>query len=70
LNIEGEFRLKDLEDNSVLRTFISPFLKRNYMTQLYEHDNKIKKVCDEIGAKFFVADSSTPIYENFYKILR
>lgn len=70
LNIEGEFKLKDLEDNSVLRTFISPFLKRSYMNQLYDHDTKIKKVCDEIGAKFFIVDSSTPIYENFYRMLR
>ncbi|HLD15560.1 MAG TPA: DUF58 domain-containing protein [Candidatus Nanoarchaeia archaeon] len=70
LNIEGEFKLKDLEDRSVLRTFISPFLKRNYMTQLHEHDTKIKKVCDEIGAKFFIVDSSTPIYDNFYRMLR
>lgn len=70
LNLEGEFKLRDKESSSVLRTFISPFLKKQYMSRLHEHDTKIKRICDEIGAKFYIADTSTPIYEHFYKLLR
>ncbi|MEK6904698.1 MAG: DUF58 domain-containing protein, partial [Nanoarchaeota archaeon] len=70
LNLEGEFKLRDKESHSILRTFISPFLKKQYLTKLFEHDTKIKRVCDDIGARFYIAETSAPVYEHFYKLLR
>ncbi|MDO8555649.1 MAG: DUF58 domain-containing protein [Nanoarchaeota archaeon] len=70
LNIEGEFKLHDKESSGVLRTFISPFLKKQYLNKLYEHDMQIKKVCEQLGAQFYIADTATPIYEHFYKLFR
>ena len=70
LNLEGEFKLEDKESKGILRTFISPFLKKQYLNKLYEHDMQIKKLCEQLGAKFYIADTSTPIYEHFYRLLR
>ena len=70
LNLEGEFKLQDKESKGILRTFISPFLKKQYLNKLYEHDVGIKRLCEQLGATFYIADTSTPIYDHFYALLR
>jgi len=70
LNLEGEFKLHDKETKGIMKTFISPFLKKQYLNKLYEHDNEIKKMSQQLGAQFYIADTATPIYEHFYNLLR
>ncbi len=70
LDLQGEFKLKDMESSSMLRTFISPFLRSKYLDNLGSHSAKIKKICDEVGARYFFVDTGTPIFDNFYRILR
>ena len=70
LSIQGEFRLRDMESKGLLRTFISPFLRTKYLDNLSTHNARISRICDEVGAKFYTVDTGTPIFENFYKILR
>lgn len=69
LNIEGDFKLVDAESDDTLRTFISPYARKNYLQEMAEHQAKIKKACDEIGAKFFVFSSEYPIFNAFYEVL-
>ncbi len=69
LNIEGDFKLVDVETDDTLRTFISPYARKNYLEQLADHQAKIKKACDEIGAKFFVFSTEFPIFDAFYEVL-
>jgi uncharacterized protein (DUF58 family) len=69
LNIEGDFKLIDVETDDTLRTFISPYARKNYLEQLADHQAKIKKACDEIGAKFFVFSTEYPIFDAFYEVL-
>lgn len=69
LNIEGDFKLVDMESRGVLRTFISPFLRKNYSGMLSDHQGKLRRACDEIGARFFTFSTDTPIFDAFYKVL-
>lgn len=70
LNLEGDFRLKDLESSSILRTFIGPFLRKRYFTRLEEHNAKIREACNEVGAQFFTVSTDTPIFDVFAAVLR
>lgn len=69
MDIEGEFKLKDLESKSTLKTSISPFVRSRYLDLLSEHNAKIEKLCDEVGAKFYSVHTGFPIYDAFYFIL-
>jgi uncharacterized protein (DUF58 family) len=69
LNIEGDFKLVDAETDDSLRTFISPYARKSYLEQMAEHQAKIKRACDEIGAKFFVFSTEYPIFDAFYEVL-
>jgi uncharacterized protein (DUF58 family) len=69
LNIEGDFKLVDAETDDTLRTFITPYARKDYLGQLADHQGKIKKACDEIGAKFFVFSTEYPIFDAFYEVL-
>ncbi|MEM4239843.1 MAG: DUF58 domain-containing protein [Candidatus Woesearchaeota archaeon] len=69
LNLEGDFKLVDVETEESLRTFISPYARKSYLEQLSEHQAKIRKACDEIGAKFFVFSTEYPIFDAFYEVL-
>jgi uncharacterized protein (DUF58 family) len=69
LNLEGDYKLKDLETKETLRTYINPFARKQYDNMLDEHIGKIKQACIETGSKFFVADTSQDVFDVFYDIL-
>ncbi|MBT3406792.1 DUF58 domain-containing protein [Candidatus Woesearchaeota archaeon] len=69
LNLEGDFRLQDLETNTIMKTFISPFLKKKYGQEMQNHIANIQRVADSVRAKFHTANTSTPVFETFYNIL-
>jgi uncharacterized protein (DUF58 family) len=69
LDLEGDFKLVDVETEDTLRTFISPFARKRYLELLAEHQAKIRRACDEIGAKFFVFHTEYPIFDAFYQVL-
>ncbi|RMD58673.1 DUF58 domain-containing protein [Candidatus Woesearchaeota archaeon] len=70
LNIKGDFKLKDLESKSVLRTFINPFIRKKYKSMLSEHNGKIREACTAVGAKFYEASTGQNIFDVFYDVLR
>ena len=69
LNLEGDFRLKDLESNKVIRTFISPYLKKRYGQQLGDHNNEIARIAQEIGAKFYSVSTDMTIFDAMFMTL-
>ncbi|MBS3128414.1 DUF58 domain-containing protein [Candidatus Woesearchaeota archaeon] len=69
LNLEGDFRLKDLESNAVMRTFISPYLKKRYGEQLEEHNKEIARLSEEIGAKFYSVSTDMTIFDAMFMTL-
>jgi len=66
LNLEGDFKLKDLETNDVLRTYINPFSRKQYSKMLGEHVTQIREACAEVGAQFYAADTGQNIFDVFY----
>jgi len=69
LDLEGEFRLRDVESQSVVKTYISPFVRKRYLELLEEHQARIRDACSETGAKFFVTATDEPIFDAFFRIL-
>jgi len=69
LNLEGDFRLKDLESNSVLRTYISPYLKKRYQEQLVEHNKELRKIAMELGGRFFTVSTDMTIFDAMFLTL-
>jgi len=69
LDLEGDFKLKDLETNEVMRTFINPFARKQYSEMLNEHIDKIQQTCNEVGAKFYSANTGQNVFDAFYDIL-
>ena len=69
LELEGDFKLRDLETNETLRTYLNPFARKQYVQMLSEHNDKIKQVCGEVGASFYSANTGQNIFDVFYDIL-
>ncbi len=69
LDLEGDFKLKDLETNEVLRTFINPFARKQYAGMLQEHVDKIQQVCTEVGAKFYSSHTGQSVFDVFFDVL-
>ncbi|PIN74436.1 DUF58 domain-containing protein [Candidatus Woesearchaeota archaeon CG10_big_fil_rev_8_21_14_0_10_37_12] len=69
LDIEGDFKLSDMESNSILHTFINAFTRRKYQNSLEEHNARIKHVCDLVGAQFYPAHTGQTPFDVFYDVL-
>jgi len=69
LNLEGDFKLKDLETSEVLRTYINPFARMQYSGMLKEHIDKIQQACNEANAKFFCSNTGMTVFDVFFDLL-
>ena len=69
LDIEGEVKLKDSESGGMLRTYISPYLKKKYLNMLEMHNAMIKHACLETNAHFYSFGTDTPVFDAFYEIV-
>lgn len=69
LYIEGDFKLKDLETDERIRTFIGPYLKKKYNKAMADHNAEIKKVVEEVGADFYTVGTDEQIFDVFHRIL-
>ncbi|VVB81822.1 Uncharacterised protein [uncultured archaeon] len=69
LNLEGDFRLKDLETNEVMRTYLNPFARQQYEGMLDEHNEKIQQACTEVNAQFYSCNTGQSVFDVFYDVL-
>jgi uncharacterized protein (DUF58 family) len=69
LKLDGDFRLNDVETNQKMRTFISPYLKKNYEKMLNDHIARINNACEEVGAEFYSSNTGQEIFDVFYDVL-
>lgn len=69
LELEGDFRLKDMETNETMMTFINPFARKQYSGMLEEHNNNIQQACNEAGADFYTANTAQNVFDVFFEIL-
>lgn len=69
LGFTGDFNLEDSETKEKLKTYISPRLRMTYQKKLDDHIAKIEGACTNLGIKFFLVTTDTPIFDAFYKII-
>ena len=69
LELEGDYKLKDLETGDTLRTFMNPYARKQYGQMLTEHIQKVKHACDEAGIQFYSFDTGMNVFDAFYEIV-
>ncbi|MEK6968204.1 MAG: DUF58 domain-containing protein [Nanoarchaeota archaeon] len=70
LALEGDLKLKDLETNQEIQTFITPQNRQQYLGKLDEHIAKIEKLCMKLDADYSLVITDKPVFESFFDILR
>ncbi len=69
LKLDGDYNLVDLESSEKMHTFIDPYLRKQYLETLNEHNKLLTRTCDENRADFYSVHSGESIFDVFYKIL-
>ncbi len=70
LNIEGDIKLKDLETNTQLKTYVSSKLRSEYQRKLEQHIQELQKTSTTTRSSFHVVTTDTSIFDAFYEILK
>jgi uncharacterized protein (DUF58 family) len=70
LKLEGDFKLKDAETKTEIKTFISPRLVSNYTKMLNDHTAKINDICNSLGVEFYQVTNDQSIFDTFYELLK
>ncbi|MCK5282584.1 MAG: DUF58 domain-containing protein [Nanoarchaeota archaeon] len=68
--LEGDFRLKDSETSSQMRTYFSPMSRNEYMERLEGHTAQLEHECNILDMNFFQVTTDMPIFDAFYRVLR
>ena len=69
LNVEGDYKLEDLETKEKLRTFFNPALKKKYFEKFFSHTKAIQNICDKVKAKFFSFETNLPIFDAIWRLI-
>lgn len=70
MTLSGEFNLRDSETKTLLRTNIGPFLRKNYLSKLYDHNLRLKYIANSLGATFEPCCIEDPIFDSLFKVVR
>ncbi len=70
LDYKGEYKMKDSETRSILRTFVSPRLGIQYKSKLDEHIGKVRKICTDTHSDFTLITTDKPIFDAFFEVLK
>lgn len=65
----GDIRLHDAETGDVMRTYLSPRLKEEYLALLGTHLNAIQSVCRHVDAAFYSFTTDVPLFDAFFRIV-
>ncbi len=68
--VRGDVRFVDLESGGSVEVDVSPRFAREYRARLESHNNRIRGVCDEIGASYHMFSTDKPIFDSFFEIMR
>lgn len=69
LKLEGECRLIDSESKKAMRVYLSPFARKKYLEVLTSHMQKLAQAAKDVKAQFYVASTSDPIFDTFFRLL-
>jgi uncharacterized protein (DUF58 family) len=68
LELQGDVKLYDLESNQIKKIFFTPQLRRDYGVKFMAHMERVRQVCDDVGADFFSVTSDEPVFDIFFQI--
>jgi len=68
LDWQGDLKLYDLENNSIKKIFFTPAMRRDYGVKFMAHIERVRKVCNSLGADFFSVTSDDPMFDIFFQI--
>jgi len=68
LEWQGDIKLFDLETNKIKKIFFTPAMRRDYGVKFMGHIEKVRKICDSVGADFFSVSSDEPVFDIFFQI--
>ncbi len=68
LEWQGDIKLYDLETQQIKKIFFTPKMRREYSVRFMAHIEKIRKICDSMGADFFSVTTDEPIFDIFFRI--
>ncbi len=69
VNLQGDVILKDSEQDSQMRTFLSRRMVKQYKDKLHEHIAKLRNICEETQATFIPTTTDKPVFDVFYEVL-
>jgi uncharacterized protein (DUF58 family) len=67
--LDGDYKLKDSETPAQMRTHISPLLRKQYMKQLSEHNDELKKAVLDSGAQYYLFQTDKPVFDAFWEMM-
>jgi len=68
LDWQGDMKLFDLETNTAKKIFFTPGMRRDYAVRFMAHLEKVRGICDDIGADFFSVPTDQDIFKVFFDI--
>jgi uncharacterized protein (DUF58 family) len=68
LDWQGDVKLYDLETKQEKKIFFTPSMRKEYAVKFMAHVEKVRKVCESVGADFFSVTSTEPIFDIFFNI--
>ena len=68
LDWQGDVKLYDLETNQVKKIFFTPSMRKEYAVKYVAHVERVRKICESVGADFFTVTSTDPIFDIFFEI--
>ena len=69
LEMEGDFKLKDSESGNLMRAYLSPSSRNDYIDKMEKHSAMIESECNALGVNFAQISTDLPIFDAFYKVL-
>ncbi len=69
LTFHGHVKLKDLETNDELKTYLSNNFIDQYQIELDKHITAIREICDHVGADFYTFSTDMPIFDAFFNAI-
>ena len=69
INISGNVKLRDIETEETMNTYISQRLLSEYESSLTKHIADLKKVCLSMKADFYSINTRKSVFDAFYDIL-
>jgi uncharacterized protein (DUF58 family) len=70
LPFDGDFKFEDPESGTNMRTYVGQGPRADYARRLEEHNGIIEKACETLGFEYYMANTSDPIFESFFRIIK